>query len=301
MALELWYGSESYLIKIAVQREIELVLSPEMNVSMDIPLDEAGYQSCYTEPFLADKRLLVFRLENLKNPYIKKLQDKPTENKVVLIADSVDKRLAVFKGFEKSKIRQFEPLNEEKFDGFLKSRIRHFEVPITNIEEYTYIKDRIKYGERPYCNLFTVENYLKALAGLGSASKEVVDEVIPKYVSENNFALFPYLVRGDKKAYYELLNEKVSGADAIGTLSLLLYYFRISYKVKLVGKENAVGEIGVSSYQLKDILDAPLEMLKEAMSLCQEGVNKIKRGEKDRDVLVFTSAQLFDLLERKTA
>lgn len=297
MALELWYGSEAYLIKIAINKEAELISAPEMNVSIDIPLDEAGYQACYADAFLADKRLLVFRIENLKNPYIKKLQEKPTDNKVILIADSVDKRLAVFKGFDKSSIRQFEPLNEEKFDGFLKSRIRHFEVPITDMEEYTYLKDRIKYGERPYCNLFTVENFLKMLAGLGSASKEVVDEIIPKYISESNFALFPYLVRGDKKAYYELLNEKVNGADAIGTLSLLLYYFRISYKVKLVGKDNAVGEIGVSAYQLKDILDAPLELLKEAMSMCQDGVNKIKRGEKDRDVLVFTSAQLFDLLE----
>ncbi len=296
--VELWYGAEPYLIRIELRTVMAAVEMPEMNITADAVLDEAGYQSCYEGAFLTDKRLVVFRVDNLKSPYVKKLLDNPTDNRVIIIASSVDKRLAVFKAFSKDCVREFKALDGDKFDAFLKSRIKHFAVPIRNIEEYNYLKDRLQYGARPNCNLFTVENYLKTLAGIGSVDKAAVDEVIPKHISENNFGLFPHLIEGEKQEYYELLDKVLATDDGIGTLSSLLYGFRISYKVKLVGKENAMREIGLSSYQMQGVADRDIETLKAAMSLCQDGVNRIKRGDKGRDVLVLTSAELFNLLER---
>lgn len=296
--VEIWLGDEPYLIYCQVQKDASGIPFPEFNVVKG-ELTQETYESCFMEPFMADRKRLFLTAKS-KNSLLERLvseADSVPNDVSVILEDEFDKRTALYKQAVKRKaIRMFGRLNGRDFERFC---LHHLQNAQITGETYRFLIGRMQYGVREDCDLYTVRNWLSALAsGPQPIEPGVVSHVVPEYVPGEVFRLFSFLAGRDAEGYFKLL-DRLNGEDphsGIGTLSMLLRSFRIAYKVSLVGAEDAPEVLGLSPWQMKGLGGISRKSAEAAMHLLQDGVNLIKKGHSAVQVTQEVSCRLFPIM-----
>ena len=290
--LKIWYGEEPYLMSTAKAKEKANIENPDINiVDNGDELDETAINQCYESAFFADKKYLVFKAADLKNPFIAKLIAEEPDNEVRIIVSKFESNLKVAKSLKKEQVQEFKRLADKDIPAFIKFFLVKWPTKVRE-EDFKYLISRIGYSGRTNCDLFTVRNWLQQLFSLEEVTKADIDAVIPEEESANAFALFRLLVDGKKDKYFALAERLLISEDAIGLLSLLLSNFRIAYKAGLA-KGSPESEIGVPKFRIYSL---PEGKCRSCMSAIQDGVNAVKNGEDGRNIYMRISAELMTLL-----
>lgn len=293
--LQVWLGDETYLMNEEIEKTKASLACPEMDFIKG-DLDESNFYACDMASFFADKKVL-FLYSSLKNPYLERLSDAiPYNDVAVILTGEIDKRLAIWKKFEKKKlIRSFGRLSAREFDAFCRKNLEGSEI---SNEDYGYLIQRIAYGKRENCDLYTVRNFIGQLVSAPQINKEMIDYLIPEYQEEDVFRLFSFLSAKDGKQYFGLLDRLLESdpKGGIGILSVLLRNFRIAYKASVAGKE-AAELIGVTDWALRPVQGIKQETAKECMNILQEAVNRIKSGFPQRIAVMEASSRLIKIMK----
>lgn len=281
-----------------IRKDTSGIPFPEFNTVKGV-LDDRTYEACFLSPFLTDRKCLYLTAK-AKDRLLEKLVSvsDDIENDVNIIIDGeFDKRSTVYRQAAKKKVlRSFDRLDGKKFNDFCLFSLKGAQI---TPDTFRYLVGRMQYGIRDDCDLYTVRNWLSALAsGPQPIDACIIDQVIPEYIPAKVYRLFEFLSARDAESYFKLL-DKLNAEDphsGIGTLSMLLRSFRIAYKVSLVGAADAPSLLGLSAWEMKGTGSVGKEKAEKAMHLLQDGVNLIKKGYPAVQVTQELSCRLFSLL-----
>ncbi len=287
------YGEEPYGVKYFLNSEMrKMDLKEEEIVKGE--LNEAMLDDIYSVGLFGRKYFLV-SARDLKNPVIEKLLGDEPENEVRVVVDLIDKRLSVYNRLERDKkLKIFNRLSEGELKKFVLSKLPGMKIMQS---DFDYLVERIGYLNDESISLYTVEIWLMQLrSSCEVITKQDIDFYIPKCLKENVFALFSYFLSKDKEKFFELLLQLLqNGENEINLLSTLLYSFRLSYKVALVGRDDAQIQLKISPYQLKNVPEMDPETARKAITILTEGIRLIKGGCDPVTAVIASTASLFTL------
>lgn len=280
--LKVLYGNEPYLIRCEIEKAKASV--DDMNFSEFDELSDNVYELAFQYPFMTNKQVLVVSLEKLPdNDFVDRLKNIPSFTELYLLPSKVDKRTGVYKKLNKMGVLQ--EINKLDNGHFLKlcSQFIQREGSSISDEVLRYFSKYIGYADDEEVTLFSVEIAIKQLC---HSSKEInIDDIhslVKRTTNQKTWELSSVLLSLDGKKLYKLSNQFLSERESpIGMLSLLLRTFRLAYKASLLKgeKPKQIEEhIGVPIYQFKDALRFRPETLSKVMDILQQGVNRIKGG-----------------------
>lgn len=228
-------GEETYLLDKTVEADIADIEMPEMNVTRyDDEYDcKAVERICFTEPFFADRRVVILRLPELKaDDELKKLVTKITDAEdvaFIIAADKADKRSALYKAFKKSVVECSKPDANKVYD--LVRRVVEKEGCRAEREAVEEMVKRLNYYEDSAINLYSVIGCARQLSQSGDVTLSLVRAMLPESTAGKAWNLLRLICEKRMTEAFSLLNYLLdSGESAIGVLSLILRGFRLAWK-----------------------------------------------------------------------
>lgn len=285
------YGNEPYGVQYFLDVEMRTLGIDDVEVirgTLNASLMDDIYMSG-----LFGRKYFILSSKDLKDPLIERLMGKEPVNEVRIIVESIDKRLSIYNRLEKSKkLKVFNRLNEEEFRKFCLSKLCGMKITRS---DFDYLVERIGYTSDDEVSLYTAEIWLSQLRTSSELiTRDDIDFFIPKRTKENAFMLFSHFFNDDKVSFFTLLLDLLrNGENEINLLSTLLYSFRLSYKIAIVGKERAPVELRISPYQVKSAADMNAQDALRCLNVITDGIRSIKFGCDAKMAVILATAKLF--------
>ena len=242
------YGDEPYFLDLQKHKYLGGIVNPEMNLSYlrgTFTPEVAGI--CRTYPFLSDKRgvfLDIDTMSALENKAFRGYMENAEKFcELVILCRDVNRNTKIYKDLDKAHL--IIPCNkvstQKDFDNVILSTIKKADGKITR-EALDEFGRRMCYFNLKDMTLLTAVGYMESLLCI---TKEITEDKVKEYIPEFELAdihtwtdLIEKASKRDEPGnellrQVELSDEK----QAIGTLSFLLYEFRISLKAALGCKE----------------------------------------------------------------
>lgn len=281
--IKLLTGEELYLRDYFINQILEKQDYAMMNCTRHEAFGQAEMNLYYQVPLFNDKRImLVFTEDISKNKFLDTILKEPSEcTDLYIISSTLDKRCSFYKYCQKNNaIEEFKKLDDKSFRTYVQREIKK-ENRMIKEDTFNALLSRINYHNRPNCTLYTVSTYIKQCA---CCDEQIITmqslDLIDKCIDEKSFDLAGHLFELEFDELYALTDELLAEKEEpIMILSLLLYNFRISYKLSLLSSsDNAATCLGVNPYQLRSIKKLPGNIAQKCMTIIQNNVNLIKTG-----------------------
>ncbi len=294
MAIKILYGDEPYRIDYEKEMVLQGVENPSMNYThLQGSFTEEALSKCSTFPFFEDRRVVLVDTDTLKgldtDSFKKYLEHPVKSTDLVVIVRKVDSRLKIFKTLKEYLVPCNKVTTPKDLEQVILFEVKRNGARITPaaLKEFT---ERINYFAMEDVTLLMVKDFIDNLSAI---SKEISEDMVKRYV--------PAFKEADVYSLAGLIKEKKADAllgqlnmlskdEAIGTLSLLLYSFRVAFKEKFYslreigGRESLFSEYGA-------------ETLEKAVRLITDRIAGIKSGFiPDETVLKLTVAELLNAL-----
>lgn len=274
--IRLIFGEETYLLDQAVETSVSGISMPEMNVTefgdgYDV---EAVEQICFTEPFLSKQRAVILRLTELRaDEGLKKLVGRvPAETIMVVAADKVDKRSALYKAFRKNTLECNKPGQREIFD--LVRRVAEKDGRTAGNDATAEMIKRLNYYDDAGINLYAVIGCVRQLAQSGDITLPLVRAMLPESSAGKAWNLLTLICERRMTEAFSLLAYLLdSGESAIGLLSLVLRGFRLAWK-----ESAGVLVEGNLRYQYAPAAGYPAKDLFLIQEILEKAVMQMKSG-----------------------
>lgn len=276
MRNELIFGTEPYLISSYRKKVTKDVGMPDINLLVADQFTEAERDFAKLAPFMASRRILVLQFEKLQaNALLEKYLENPSKGTdLFLFVKEIDRRLTLYKRFDKDSVRQFNK-EGQVLERFILSYVSKNACKITK-QAYEELLYRINYDMEDV-NLYHVKSALEKLcATSGEITPDLVIRLVPLNEKEDIFRLIQLI---DERQTVELFHQadlllENGEQNVIGTLSLLLRSYRILYKLGVCGC--TLKEAGVHARTYIPKLTAG--QADEGIAVIQDAVNGIKGG-----------------------
>ncbi len=276
MRNELIFGTEPYLINSYRKKVTKDVGMPDINLLVADQFTEAERDFAKQAPFMASRRVLVLQFEKLQaNALLEKYLENPSKGTdLFLFVKEIDRRLTLYKRFDKDSVRQFNK-EGQVLERFILSHVRKNACKITK-QAYEELLYRINYDMEDV-SLYHVKSALEKLcATSGEITPDLVKRLVPLNEKEDIFRLIQLI---DERRTAELFHQadlllENGEQNVIGTLSLLLRSYRILYKLGACGC--TLKEAGVHARTYIPKLTAG--QADEGIAVIQDAVNGIKSG-----------------------
>lgn len=273
--IKLYHGEETYLLDKYVEKELDSIEMPEMNITRHFD----GYdvveveRECSTSPFFADTRVVVLRLSELKaDEALKKLVSKiPDSTLLIIAADKVDKRSAIFKTLSKSAFACEKPEAGKIYE--LVCKICSQEGRKAEKDAVSELLARLQYYDDPGINLYAVIGAVRQLAQSGDITVSLVSAMLPENSAGKIWNLLSLVCNRKKEEVFFLLSYLIdSGESGIGIMSVLLKGFRLAWKEGVGVSE------GVPRYQYAPATLFTVRSLLAVQEVLERGIELIKSG-----------------------
>lgn len=276
MRNELIFGTEPYLINSYRKKVTKDVGMPDINLLVADQFTEAERDFAKQAPFMASRRVLVLQFEKLQaNALLEKYLENPSKGTdLFLFVKEIDRRLTLYKRFDKDSVRQFNK-EGQVLERFILSYVSKNACKITK-QAYEELLYRINYDMEDV-SLYHVKSALEKLcATSGEITPDLVKRLVPLNEKEDIFRLIQLI---DERRTSELFHQadlllENGEQNVIGTLSLLLRSYRILYKLGVCGC--TLKEAGVHARTYIPKLTAG--QADEGIAVIQDAVNGIKSG-----------------------
>ncbi len=288
-------GEEDFLKREAVDRLIQLLIEPSLkSFNLDF-LQARGIKAeqiinlCATLPFGSKKRMVVvYESQKLhpsqKDELLKYLPHFPQTSCLVLLTNTIDKRLKFYQGLKKIAAEvDFSPLRDEEVTAWIKQRVEKYGKKITS-EGAEFLIDAA--GN----NLYELSNELEKLTLYTKDQEQIkledVESVVGYTRTENVWQLNHAIVEKNTSRALKILKDLSLSKERQTSITYRLseHFLRL-YQVKASSDQNVyhlaqelrtyAGAIAEAQNQAKAFT---LEKLEKGISLLYQADSDLKSG-----------------------
>lgn len=189
MKNELIFGNEPYLIWKYQKEAVKAITMPDLNIMESDQFTERERDFVKQMPFMAARKVLILKFDKLQtNSMLENYLENPAQKTdLYIFVKEVDKRLSIYKKFQKEQIRQFDK-NPETLNRFILGHIKKNGCRITR-QAYDELVYRINYDMEDI-DLYYVKSVLdKLCATSDEVTPHLVEWLVPPNEKEDVFRL----------------------------------------------------------------------------------------------------------------
>ncbi len=288
----LLYGEEKYELEQKVQKIKKEFANLQVGVNLfyinNDNIDELA-NVIQGVTFFGSEKLIIIKNTNLKfNVELLKTIDEDV--KVVIIEDSVDKRLSEYKTLSKiAECIEFKHLDERQMAQFIVDTLRKYNVKIS-FDDAQYMQEVC--GQDKANNINELQKLVIYVGNGGTVDKEIIDKVCSKTLNAKIFDVLDYIVNKKKKLAINELDSLLKQKEPIVKIYIMLYkQFKQLYMIKLLkdkGEKDIATKLGIHPFVVKKLLlscDKYTENeLKNIIYAFEEYDQKTKNGDMDFEI-----------------
>lgn len=288
----LLYGEEKYELEQKVQKIKKEFANLQVGVNLfyinNDNIDELA-NVIQGVTFFGSEKLIIIKNTNLKfNVELLKTIDEDV--KVVIIEDSVDKRLSEYKTLSKiAECIEFKHLDERQMAQFIVDTLRKYNVKIS-FDDAQYMQEVC--GQDKANNINELQKLVIYVGNGGTVDKEIIDKVCSKTLNAKIFDVLDYIVNKKKKLAIDELDSLLKQKEPIVKIYIMLYkQFKQLYMIKLLkdkGEKDIATRLGIHPFVVKKLLfscDKYTENeLKNIIYAFEEYDQKTKNGDMDFEI-----------------
>ena len=253
----LFYGEEKYDINQRVEKIKKEFSNLEVGVNLFyINSENIDELESITQgvSFFGSEKLIIIRNTNLKfNVNI--LKDIDKDIKVIIIEDSIDKRLSEYKTLSKiAECTEYNHLDERQMTQFIIQILKKYNVNIS-YEDAQYMQSVC--GNDKYNTINELQKLVIYVQSGFKVTKDIIDKVCSKTLNAKIFDVLDDIVNKRKDIAIEELNSLLRQKEPIVKIYIMLYkQFKQLYMIKLLknsGDKNIAQTLGIAPFIVKKL------------------------------------------------
>ena len=288
----LLYGEEKYELNQKVEKIKKEFTNLEIGVNLFyITNDNINEIENVTQgvSFFGSQKLIIIKNTGLKFD-VKLLNNLDEDIKVVIIEDSVDKRLSEYKTLSKiAECIEYKHLDERQMTQFIIDTLRKYNVKIS-YEDAQYMQNIC--GDDKTNNLNEMQKLVTYVGNGGVVNKEIIDKVCSKTLNAKIFDVLDYIISKKKNLAIRELDTLLKQKEPIVKIYIMLYkQYKQLYMIKLLkqkGENNIATELGIHPFVVKKLLASCDKYtdteLKNILYAFDEYDQKTKNGDMDFEI-----------------
>lgn len=277
MSKKLVYGNEIYLKDLFRKELREKILYPELNYLETYEFGDREKDYIRQYPCLSDRKILTFTCKDLNEASeLIDFAEKYPSVDIYVFAESARSNSKLMKKFDE--VTKYDKLALDVLTARINQYIKNRGCKIEPRAFDLFLQYTDYHSKNSKTNLYDVINSLDRLCSEKSKliTVNTVEEMVVESENADVYKCIHLIMRKQmdklfRQADIILLRQK---NDVIGVLSLLLYSYRIAYKMKVMNCTAA--SLGVSSYTFTPNLS--LEKANEGMNILLNAINDIMTG-----------------------
>lgn len=253
----LFYGEEKYDINQRVEKIKKEFSNLEVGVNLFyINSENIDELESITQgvSFFGSEKLIIIRNTNLKfNVNI--LKDIDEDIKVIIIEDSIDKRLSEYKTLSKiAECTEYNHLDERQMTQFIIQILKKYNVNIS-YDDAQYMQSVC--GNDKYNTINELQKLVIYVQSDFVVTKDIIDKVCSKTLNAKIFDVLDDIVNKRKDIAIEELNSLLRQKEPIVKIYIMLYkQFKQLYMIKLLknsGDKNIAQTLGIAPFIVKKL------------------------------------------------
>ena len=289
----LFFGDEKYDLNQRVEKIKKEYKNLEVGINL-FYLDSSNIDElsriCEEVSFFGAEKLIIIKDTKLKFDLEVITKNANSEITVIIIEDSVDKRLSSYKTLQKvAEIEEFKTMDSNKMIDYIIKTLKLYNITISR-EDATYMESICADDKANMINeLQKLVNYLDEEKVVTS---EIIDKVCSKTFNSKIFDLLDNIVRKNRKKAIIELDELLKAKEPIVKIYIMLYkQIKQLYLIK-IAKENKLQDIAsklqINPYVLRNLSRVAdsftKDDLKNIIYIFDEYDEKTKIGEMDFEI-----------------
>lgn len=256
----LLYGEEKY----DLNQKVEKIKKEFSNLQVGVNLfyvnaDNIDELDSITQgvTFFGSEKLIIIKNTNLKfNVDILKNLDE--DIRVIIIEDSVDKRLAEYKTLAKiAECIEFKHLDEKQMTQYIIDVLKKYGIKIS-YDDAQYMQNVC--GEDKSNNINELQKLVIFVGKDGTVTKEIIDNICSKTLNAKIFDVLDNIINKKKEIAIKQLDTLLKQKEPIVKIYIMLYkQFKQLYMIKLLknkGEKNIATELGMHPFVVKKLISS---------------------------------------------
>ena len=288
----LLYGEEKYDLNARVEKIKKEFSNLEVGVNLFyINLDNVDELESVLQgvTFFGSQKLVIIKDTKLKFN-VSLLNDIDDEIKVIIIEDSVDKRLSDYKAIAKiAEVVEFKHYDEGQMTKFIMDLLKKYDVKIS-FDDARYMQN--VRGTDKQNNMNELQKLVIYVGQGGTVTKEVIDTVCSKTLNAKIFDVLDDIINKKKEVAIKELDSLLKQKEPIVKIYIMLYkQFKQLYMIKLLkqtGNTNVAQELGIHPFVAKKLSQAAdkysEKSLKNIIYAFDDYDQKTKNGDMDFEI-----------------
>ena len=288
----LLYGEEKY----ELNQKVEKIKKEFSNLQVGVNLfyinnDNIDELTSVTQgvTFFGSEKLIIIKNTNLKFD-TNIIKDIDEDIKVIIIEESVDKRLSEYKALSKfAECIEFKHLDAVQMTDFIINTLKKYNVKIS-YEDAQYMQNVC--GEDKSNNINEMQKLVIYVGNGGTVTKDIIDNICSKTLNAKIFDVLENIINKKKKIAIEQLNTLLQQKEPIVKIYIMLYkQYKQLYMIKLLkdkGEKNIASAIGLHPFVVKKLLVScdkyTQSELKNIIYAFDEYDQKTKNGDMDFEI-----------------
>lgn len=288
----LLYGEEKYDINQKIDKIKKEFNNLEIGVNLFyVNLENIDELESITQgvTFFGSEKLIIIKNTNLKfNTNI--LKDLDEDIKVIIVEDSVDKRLSEYKNLSKfAECIEYKHLDDRQMTQFIIDILKKYNVKIS-YEDAEYMQSVC--GEDKYNNINELQKLVIYVQNGGTVTKDIIDKVCSKTLNAKLFDVLDDIINKRKDVAIKQLDFLLRQKEPIVKIYIMLYkQFKQLYMIKILkenGEKNVSQALGIAPFVAKKLSYAcdkyTEEELKKVIYAFDDYDKKTKNGDMDFEI-----------------
>ncbi len=288
----LLYGEEKYDINQKVEKIKKEFSNLEIGVNLFyINLENVDELESITQgvTFFGSEKLIIIKNTNLKFN-VNLLKDLDEDIKVIIIEDSVDKRLSDYKTLAKiAECIEYKHLDSKQMIQYIINTLKKYDVKIS-YEDAEYMQNVC--GEDKYNTINELQKLVIYVGNGATITKDTIDRICSKTLNAKLFDVLDDIINKKKKVAIEEIDSLLRQKEPIVKIYIMLYkQFKQLYMIKLLkekGNMNFASELSIPPFVAKKLSYASDKYtekeLKNIIYAFDEYDQKTKNGDMDFEV-----------------
>ena len=288
----LLYGEEKY----ELNQKVEKIKKEFSNLQVGVNLFYINNDNIEELPsitqgvtFFGSEKLIIIKNTNLKFD-TNIIKDIDEDIKVIIIEESVDKRLSEYKALSKfAECIEFKHLDAVQMTDFIINTLKKYNVKIS-YEDAQYMQNVC--GEDKSNNINEMQKLVIYVGNGGTVTKDIIDSICSKTLNAKIFDVLENIINKKKKIDIEQLNTLLQQKEPIVKIYIMLYkQYKQLYMIKLLkdkGEKNIASAIGLHPFVVKKLLVScdkyTQSELKNIIYAFDEYDQKTKNGDMDFEI-----------------
>ncbi len=171
--------------------------------------------------FFSSNKLVIIKDTKLKFDVTKLLLEADEEDTYIIIEDSLDKRLSVYKELsKKAQVKEFKELTPKEMISYLVTTFKKYKLSMnSSVAEYMVLRCGIDKS-----NIINEMKKIVSLKDINSViTKEDIDNICSKTFTTKIFDMLDFAVNKNKKDALKMLDELIIQKEPVVKISIMLY------------------------------------------------------------------------------